>query len=313
MDMKRIKSEDVTFIGDVVQYKGVPFSGILFSEDETTQTKSEIEMLDGLKNGSANFFNYQGDLYMQKNYINGIKHGLECILHPDGKKIKESQYNKGKHIKSVHFNKEGEEIKGLFWFSGNISQDKLKIRKYYMTNRYCFSPKLLWLDPVPASIFSHLVKCLHSTCNYELSHGGGGILAMELSIDKETYSRHDLKFKDLKSRKNLEEKILMFKESFSKDYKMIFNDSTLDDVIQLSKYKILIDSWTFSSPIEKEIKEKSILPSDLFKKKYLDISQSFSKDYKDWIILDKSVKPMGIIFDSATKQECIDWIEACVD
>jgi hypothetical protein len=220
--------------------------------------------------------------------------------------------NKGKHIKSIHFNKEGEEIKGLFWFSGNISEDKLKIRKYYMTNRYCFSPNLLWLDPVPSSIFSYLVKCLHSTCNYELSRGGG-ILAMELSRDKETYRRHDLKFKDLKSRKNLEEKLLMFKESFSKDYKMIFNDNTLDDVIELSKYKILIDPWTFSSSIEKEIKEKKTLPSKLFKKKYLDISQSFSKDYKDWIILDKSVKPIGIVFDSETKQECIDWIDLWED
>ena len=32
---------------------------------------------------------------------------------------------------------------------------------------------------------------------------------MELSKDKETYRRHDLKFKDLKSRKNLEEKLLI--------------------------------------------------------------------------------------------------------
>ena len=43
---------------------------------------------------------------MQENYINGIKHGLEFVLHPNGKKIKESQYNKGKHIKSIHFNKD---------------------------------------------------------------------------------------------------------------------------------------------------------------------------------------------------------------
>ena len=68
-----------------------------------------------------------------------------------------------------------------------------------MTNRYCFSPKLIWLNPVPASIFSYLLKYLHYACNYELSYGGGGILAMELSKDKKTYRRHDLKFKDLKS------------------------------------------------------------------------------------------------------------------
>ena len=30
----------------------------------------------------------------------------------------------------------------------------------------------------------------------------------------------------------------MFKKYFSNDYKMIFNDNTLDDVIELSKYKI---------------------------------------------------------------------------
>jgi hypothetical protein len=311
--MNRIKSEATNVIADVVYHNGIPFTGVLLSEDENAQTKCEIELLDGLKNGSENLFDYKRNLLMQKNYINGIKHGLEYILHSDGRKIRESQYNSGEHIKSVHFNDDGKEIKGLFWFDGNISQDKLKIRKYYMTNRYCFSPKLIWLNPVPASIFSYLLKYLHYACNYELSYGGGGILAMELSKDKETYRRHDLKFKDLKSRKNLEEKLLMFKEFFYKDYKMIFNDNTLDDVIELSKYKILIDPWTFSSLIENEIKEKRILPGDLFKKKYLDISQSFSKDYKEWIILDKSVKPMGIVFDSETKQECINWIEACED
>jgi len=45
--MKRIKFEDVIFIGDAVQYKGIPFTGILFAEDKQGQLKSEIEMLDG--------------------------------------------------------------------------------------------------------------------------------------------------------------------------------------------------------------------------------------------------------------------------
>ena len=103
----------------------------------------------------------------------------------------------------------------------------------------------------------------------------------------------------------------MFKEYFAEDYNMIFNDNTLDDVTELSVYKMLIYPWTFSSSIEKEIKEKGILPSELFKKEYLTISQSFSKDYKDWIILDKSVKPMGIVFDSESRKECINWIDLC--
>ena len=64
--MKRIKSDDITLIGDVVYYRGIPFSGILLYEDETTQTKREIEILDGLKNGSERII--KGFYYARKLY-----------------------------------------------------------------------------------------------------------------------------------------------------------------------------------------------------------------------------------------------------
>ena len=119
----------------------------------------------------------------------------------------------------------------------------------------------------------------------------------------------------------------MFKKHFLEDYNMIFNETLVDDVIELSKYKMLIYAWTFSSIIknknrelidrykkesnDEELKKVIFHHSSLFKKKYLTVSQSFNKDYKDWIILDKSVKPMGIVFESESKQECINWIESC--
>lgn len=189
----------------------------------------------------------------------------------------------------------------LSWFDGVVSEEKIKIRKYYITNRYIFSPKVLWLNPLASSIMSYLLNFLYSNCNYEMSLGGGGIRTMELT--KTNGIGYDvLTFKDEASKKHLEDSISAFKENFRSDYDLIFYDNSIDDIDELAEYKMLIYDWTFSSSV------KGCDPSSLFKKKILSVNQGISSEYKSWIVLDNSVKPSGIVFESNNKEECIHWI-----
>lgn len=329
MRKNHIKENLLNDIEGVFYYENKPFSGISISHHDSKTLHSEIEFLDGLKHGLANYFDKNGQLFIQNNYKNGLKHGKQYNLLSNGTKTKESVYDNGIHIKSYHFDIDGNEIKNLNWFSGDLKPLKLKIRKYYITNRYCFAPKLIWLDnTIVASIFSYLLSLLHSNCNYEHSRGGGGILAMERKRNKETWSLEDLKFNSLESKKLIEENILNFKKNFPKEYLEIFNDNSLEDSIELSKYMILnLNPFTYSSFIKDDVKENSSEYKNIeantgkenlitnlsvflefFNTKYLEISEGFGSDYKKFIILDKTVKPMGIVFDSDSKSDCEEWI-----
>ena len=196
--------------------------------------------------------------------------------------------------------------------------ENLKIRKYRLTNRYIFHPRLIWLKPKFSSIISRMLLFLYSNANYQLSSGGGGINNTELSRDEGSLIRNKLSFDDLNSKKYLEDYIVTFKEEFPDDYNLIFNDNTIDDIQELSRYKMLIYPFTFSSKIvEEKYPYPRTFPSGkidldlagkLFNKEYLSINKGFSKEFKNWVIMDKSVKPLGVVYESDSKQDCIDWI-----
>ena len=102
----------------------------------------------------------------------------------------------------------------------------------------------------------------------------------------------------------------MFKKNFPDNYNLIFNDNAIDDVTELSKYKMMVDPWMFSTSIENEIKEQKKSPKQFFNKKYLSVSKSYNKDFKEWIVFDNSLKPIGITYDSDSKEDCINWINS---
>tara|TARA_B110000858_G_C17405865_1_gene294520 strand:- start:28 stop:468 length:441 start_codon:yes stop_codon:yes gene_type:complete len=143
-----------------------------------------------------------------------------------------------------------------------------------------------------------------------MSVAGGGINSMELKINEEANSVEEITFKSLESKKYLEESIQMFKVNFPENYNLIFNDNTIDDVTELSKYKMMVDPWMFSSSFENEIKEQKKSPKQFFNKKYLTVSKSYNKDFKEWIVLDNSLKPIGITYDSDSKADCVNWINS---
>ena len=300
--MKKIHYDEIVFKDSKIFYNNSLFTGEIFCKYENGHTKTEFEVSDGFKNGFYNEYDNDGNLKIQKQYLNNLKHGFEVFLKSNGQKIKNSTFKNGIHINSIHYDNFGKEIKGLKWFDGIISNNNLKIRKYYITNRYIFNPRLLWLNNVSSSIISHFLNYLYSNSNYEMSVGGGGIRTLELTQNN-NFQYDPLMFTNKKSKKHLDNLIVNFKKNFPMDYEKIFYDTTIDDITELSKYKMLIYGWTFSSSVNKNTSH-----NDLFNQKYLKISEGYNTEMKKWIVMDYSVKPIGIVFESDEKKKCLSWI-----
>ena len=113
----------------------------------------------------------------------------------------------------------------------------------------------------------------------------------------------------------------MLKKYFNKDYNLIFNNNSIDDIRELCSYKILIHHNTFSSSIIDENikwdfkKQYKIYKNDQkrslnnFKMKYLKIFKNTNDEFKDFIVIDNSVKPAGIVFESESEEKCKKWIK----
>lgn len=275
---------------------------------ENGQPRYEGEWEGGLQVGKVVSYNLEGLKVKESLLVDGEYDGEQLEWWSNGESRALRIYKSGVIVSSKLYDENGNEIEGLQWFKGDFINHNIKIRKYNLTNRYIFSPRLLWLSPIASSIITHLLLFLYSNSNFEESKVGGGIKAKELPKNKETNLTIDLEFKESKSKVYLEETILLFKKNFPSDYNMIFNDNKIDDITELSKYKMLIHPWMFSSALKNDIKEEKILPKQLFKSDYLRVLESFNNDFKKWIVTDTSVKPNGIVYESESKEKCLSWI-----
>ena len=275
---------------------------------ENGQPRYEGEWKGGLQVGKVISYNLEGLKVKESLIVDGEYDGEQQEWWSNGESRALRIYKSGVIVSSKLYDENGNEIEGLQWFKGDFINHNIKIRKYNLTNRYIFNPRLIWLSPIASSIISHLLLFLYSKSNYEESKVGGGIKAKELPKNKETNLTIDLEFEESKSKVYLEETILLFKKNFPSDYNMIFNDNKTDDITELSKYKMLIHPWMFSSELKNDIKEEKILPKQLFRSDYLRVLESFNKDFKKWIVTDTSVKPNGIVYESESKEKCLSWI-----
>lgn len=269
--MQRVSKDLLKDIGIVTYYKENPFTGIAFERNKNKQIIVEMEMVDGLKSGFYKTYDINGKLSAQYNYNKDVRHGKQ-IYYSENKVILESYYKRGNFIYSDHFDSSGKKRNGLSWFKNCIHDYSLKIRKFGSDGVHSFSPRLIWLKPIPASIFMTLRFLT-------------------------TIQNHDDINEDLK------ELLLNFKKYFQDDYNTIFNDKSLEKSKQLEQYKILFHPNNIASQIP-----KGTPPKDLFKKKYLKIIKSYNKNTKDWFVIDISVNPTGIVFESNKKSECDKWI-----
>lgn len=277
--MQRVSKDLLKDIGIVTYYKENPFTGIAFEQNKNKQIIVEIEMVDGLKSGFYKTYDINGKLSAQYNYNKDVKHGKQ-IYYNENKVILESYYKRGDFIYSDHFDSSGKKRNGLSWFKNCIHDYSLKIRKFGSDGFGFFSPRLIWLKPIPASIF----MALRFLATIQNDNKNLKELQKELQVDYNLM-------------------LLNFKKYFQDDYNTIFNDKSLEKSKQLEQYKILLHPSNIASQIP-----KGTPPKDLFKKKYLKIIKSYNKNTKDWFVTDISVNPTGIVFESNKKSECDKWI-----
>ena len=287
----RVNFESTEDVGIITHYKGKPFTGIGYHLHNNGKLKSEIEMVAGLKHGVGNVYDFEGNLFAQYNYVDDHFHGEQIHLTKDGKRNRESFYKKGNLIKVIHFDNNGKKVDGFDWFDYSLEGFNLKIRKFGINKVQSFSPKLIWLKPHSQSVFFHLYSIL--MFNEKNSK----------KIEK-NYGGDELEFKNPSDIKYLNDLILKFKKNRRNDYNQIFHDTSIDDIKELSQYKIILHP-SFNA----DIIPKGTPPSQLFKQQYLKINKGHSKDYKQWLVLDYSVKPIGIVFQSNQKADCENWID----
>lgn len=286
----RVNFESTEDVGIVTHHRGKPFTGIGYLLYKNGKLKNEIEMVAGLKHGVGNVYDFEGNLSATNKYIDDLYHGEQIYLTKDGKRIRESYYKKGNFIKVIHFDNNGKKIDGFDWFNVSLDGFNLKIRKFGINGVQSYSPTLIWLEPLSQSVFFHLYTIL-------MLHG-------KSSKKIEVKYGDELEFKDPNVLKYLNDLILNFKKNRPDDYNKIFHDKSIDDIKELSQYKTIIHP-SFNADIIAE----GTPPNQLFKQQYLKINQGHNKDYKQWLVLDYSVKPIGIVFQSNLKSDCKNWID----
>ena len=168
----RVNVDSLEDIGIVTHFKGIPFTGIaLITNKQNNNITDEIEMLEGLKHGA--YFKYHsisGKLSKHSNYFKDLIDGEQIHYNVDSSKITlKSHYKKGVFIKSSHYNSNGEKIEGqLDWFEFPIKLYNIKIRKFGLDGVQSFSPRLIWLKPIPASIFISIKIATVTSNSYQL-------------------------------------------------------------------------------------------------------------------------------------------------
>ena len=102
-------------------------------------------------------------------------------------------------------------------------------------------------------------------------------------------------YQDEGDKKELKEKIELFKNLFPQEYLNIFG-------------KTLISNEAIKDFEQIEEAKVNYLLSETFNNKFLKIYKGQNKDYEKWIVIDNSVIPSGIVFQSNSKEKCVKWI-----
>ena len=284
----RVNFESTEDIGIVTHYKGKPFSGIVYNLNNKGELKDEVQMVSGLKHGNGNRYDFQGNLTEQNKYIDDFYCGKQISFCKDGKIRREFYYEKGNFIKSIHYDNNGNKIDGFDWFNGDLQEGvNIKIRKFAIDGVQSYSPMLIWLKSPFSSVFMHLYA---------------NLIGNAISISNST---NEIESKDYNDIHHLKDLILKLKINYPIDYNQIFHDTSIDDLTELSQYRMLLHP-SFNADI---IAEGTPI-TQLFKQQYLKIIKSHNKKHNQWMVFDCSIKPIGIVYQSNLKSDCKNWIDA---
>ena len=290
-EKKVYNKEDFEDKNRITYYKGKKYTGILcYTVGGTGQTLDRLFNYNkGKQEGDfLNFSIITGLIEEKGTYVNDVRDGIFKSFNDDGKIVKESHYKKNKFIKAVHYDLNGKLIKGLNWYNGKLQDYNLKIRKFGINGVQSWSPKVLWLEPIPGSIFQHIF--IPIVLRRKLKPG---------LLNTGLYESLSPILKGSKESENILKDISMFNKCFPEECSFIFEDG-LEDLDGIAKYKLVLNN----------IEEfKDVPPSQMFRQEYLRIHKGFNKDYKNWVVIDNSINPAGIAFQADSKSKAESWIK----
>ena len=111
-DELKVSFNDTEDIGVITHYNGHPFTGIGYRSFDDGSIKTEIEMVNGLKNGNGKHYYPNGKIKREEYYKNDIKEGYEKVWFdiPHNKQLKqEGNYKNGLGDgEFISYTKEGE-------------------------------------------------------------------------------------------------------------------------------------------------------------------------------------------------------------
>lgn len=254
--------------------------------------------------GKFEEFYYDGSIKSRGFYVNSNRYDEE-IYYINGILKKSSTYINEKHIRSIYKTEDDEVIKDLHWFSGDYLNHGMKIRKYHRSNRYEFSPRMLCLNRVQASVFYYMFTQVE---NDNISSLGG---IDEYNQKKaEVFSGNgDILIDPNNSYDGLNKAISQVAEFMPDFFSILFNDNALKE---LSNYKILDASWNSRLALD-YLNEGVVNQTIFFKEDLLKLMKSNNQDFLEWVVIDESVKPSAIVFESDSQNECKKWMSRFLD
>lgn len=232
---------------------------ILFNNQEV-KIKT-LNYKDGGENGLRSIWWENGNKKSEVMIIDGLKNHKKKCWNLSGGLRKELVYFEDKFVRAYHYDIEGKEIKGISKFDGDLIFENIKIRK----KKYG-DPWVYWLKPFPASLVLNIFSLFQNKF-----------------------------YLDESDEKELKEKIELFKNLFPEEYLNIFGKTLISN-----------EAIKDFEQIE-EAKENNLL-SETFNNKFLKIYKGQNKDYEKWIVIDNSVVPSGIVFQSNSKEKSVKWI-----
>jgi len=122
VSIKRLKDIDT-----IKHYKGSPYNGVGFEKYKTSQLLSEVEFINGRKEGLQKSFYKKGSLKSEVGFINGLEEGLQKGFHETGELKSEVEFINGL--------KEG--LQKLFRDTGELEyevefiNDVQRVRRYF--------------------------------------------------------------------------------------------------------------------------------------------------------------------------------------
>lgn len=103
----KIKKDETTKKGNIVFYKGKPFTGKLLDFYDSGNKKFEVDYRKGVENGNMYLFHENGQIQLQAVWSKGKRLDMEIGYDEDGNKIYEGIYRKGHLLERMDYYSSG--------------------------------------------------------------------------------------------------------------------------------------------------------------------------------------------------------------